>query len=133
MTTYVEARDAIVSHIDANFSGIPVFYENTLEVDLNTVEDRFIRVEVEFSGASQASMGDNALDRTYGFITYRVFTKQGRGTRATLEVMDTLRDVAKTMTTDKVQCESVRPGKVESKSGWECRDLLVPFWFDRLR
>lgn len=130
MTTFVEARDALVTLIETDFSGYRVFYENTTEVDLDTVGDRFIKVEIEFVGAAQASIGQNPADRTYGLLTFSVFTKAGQGVRTTLQVLDTLKNIVRFKNIAKVQLQHVEPGDVERKSGWECRYLHVPFWFD---
>lgn len=50
MTTYVQARDTLVTKIDdaltSSYPTLKVFWENTTEVDTNTVGNNFVQVEV---------------------------------------------------------------------------------------
>lgn len=130
MTTYVGARDAIVSFIETNFSAIPRFYEDAQTVDLDAVSGTFLKIGVEFVDAHQASIGLQPLDRTLGLIYFCVFSKEGNGGRAALQVFDTLKQAVQYQRIGGVQLEAVRPGDVERKDGWVNRELLVPFWFD---
>lgn len=130
MTTFVEARDNIVSFIEANFTSMPRFYENAKAVDLDAVGDRFVRVEVEFIGSHQMTIGEAPLDRTRGLVTLCLYTKEGLGARGTLQVLDTFKAAAKFQRLTKVQLETPTPGGVKCKDGWEEREFYVPFWFD---
>lgn len=130
MTTYVEARDAIVTFITSNFTDIPVFWENTLEVDLDEVDDRFLRVEIDFNAGEQISIEFSPQDRTYGIVVLTVMTKEGLGTRATLAVQDTLKQLLRHQTLSGVVLRTPVPGDKQVKGGWEARELLVPFHFD---
>lgn len=130
MTTYVQARDAIVTFIEDTFSALPIYYEDAETVDLDAVGDQFIKVEIEFVDAHQASIGEEPLERTLGFVVFSVFTKEGIGARAALGVFDTLRSAISCQNLGGVQLEAVRPGDVERQKGWVNREFLVPFWFD---
>jgi len=130
MTTYVEARDAIVSFIETNFSAIPRFYEDAQTVDLDAVGTTFLKIGIEFVEGYQASLGAQPLDRTLGIIYFCVFSKEATGGRAALQIFDTLKQTIQYQRLGGVQLEAVRPGDVERQKGWVNRELLVPFWFD---
>jgi hypothetical protein len=130
MTTYVEARDTIVAHLESTLSAFPRFYEDTETVDLDAVGDQFLKICIEFADAHQATIGTNPIDRTLGFIVISVFAKEGTGTRSTFQVFDTIKQSTKFRNLLKVQLETPRPGNVEPKNGWVNREILVPFWFD---
>lgn len=131
MTDYVESRDAIVTYINSNFSGYPIFYENTTEVDLDTVSNCFVKVQIDYDGAYQASMGSTKVARVQGQVIFKVFAKQGTGTRNTLIVLETLQNLAISHTSAKVQFEFPTPGDKESRNGWESQEFVIPFWFNR--
>ena len=86
MTTYVEARDAPrrpdQHSLDNRMPGRPVFYENTLSIDLDTVPSGYLRVEIEFQDSIEASL--DLITRTFGVMYCTLFVKTGTGTREVL-------------------------------------------------
>lgn len=134
MTTYVEARDAIVGLVNgawpAEYPDDPVFYENALRVDLDEVAGSFLRVEIEFDDARQSTVGVAPQHRVYGAAHFTVFTKDGAGVRHVLERLQFLTDVAKFQSISGVRMQAPRPGPRGYKDGWRSYELRVPFWFD---
>ena len=131
MTTLVQARDAIVTHIHTTLQTylptLPVFYENTVEVDVNTVGDQFVRVSVDFDHTFLATFSSDLIDRVVGTITFQIFTKEGKGTRSTLAIMDTLNAQMRHRLLGATTTGSCTEGRKESNSGWTSTELLVPF------
>lgn len=136
MTTYVEARDALMINFDAGFAaahpGVPVVYENTDTVDLDTVGDRFLRVEIEFTGAVQITIGDQPHDRTYGYFTIFLMTKEGLGTRDTLALMDSIKEIVKFKNWSGVVLSVPKLVDKQCKDGWEGREFATRFWFNSI-
>jgi len=137
MTTYVEARDDLVDLINSTwpvaYPDQPVFYENTLAIDLDTVPNGFLRVEIEYQDSLEASL--DQITRTYGSLYLTVFVKAGTGTRQVFGMMDFLTNVAKFVTTTKVTLGAPTPGAKldkEAKKGWVGYELIVPFQFNSL-
>lgn len=134
MTTYVEARDALVDFINtdltASYPTVPVFYENTVQVDLNTVGDQFLRVSIDFITAKQATIEFSPQQRVLGELTFQMLCKEGSGTRTTLAFYDHVFGTLANRMIGGVTLRTPVPGKKEIKSGWASFTLAVPFTFD---
>ena len=91
--TYTQARDALVTYINTQiataYPTLKVFWENTLQVDPVTVGDRFLQVGIDFEDAVAATLHAET-DFVTGMIGFRYFVREGKGTRETLQVFDTL-------------------------------------------
>ena len=136
MTTFVECRDAIVTLIHTSLQtqhpGLPVFWENTLSIDLDTVGERFIRIEVDFDDAHQLTINGNPEHRTYGTVYFTVFGKEGTGVRETLALFQSLTDVVKFKQDARYVFGVPTPGRRDAQAGWRSYELRAPFWFDSL-
>lgn len=137
MTTFVEARDSIVSLIHTalqnNHPTLPIFWENTLEVDLNAVGNLFVRIELDFDDAMQMTINDIPEHQTFGTVYFTVFMKEGTGTRESLILMQSFTDVVKYQMTPTFVFTTPRPGKKDGpRDGWISQELVAPFWFDSL-
>lgn len=134
MTTYVQARDALVAHINAGWTttypSTSIFYENTLKIDLNSVGDSFLRVEIDFMDAVQADIDLASSHDVTGQVVMTIFTKEGTGTRTKLSMFDYMTNLFKLVKVSGVQCSVPRPGKRTVKSGWVSEELLVEFTFN---
>lgn len=134
MTTYVQARDALVAHINTGWTttypSTSIFYDNTLKIDLNSVGDCFLRVEIDFMDAVQFDIDTVSSHEVTGEVILTVFTKEGTGVRSKLSMFDYMTSLFKMVKVSGVQCEVPRPGKRRAKDGWVAEDLLVPFKFN---
>ena len=133
MTTYVDARTAIVGYmhpaISTGFPTTKVFYENTVQVDLDTVGSSFIQVSVDFQDAVREGVDAMPYSKTYGVLTLRIFSKEGQGTKETLQMFDWLTSLLKYRILSGVTLDCPRPGKKVSRDGWSSADLIVDFSF----
>lgn len=130
MTTLVEIRNVLVNHMVTNFSGTPVIYENR-SVDMDRVDDRFIRFCVYVDDTQQANIAPNPFHRYYGRVEMQVFTKIGLGTNVTLALMDELTGIFKCKVVGgKVHTQVPTPSRVEEHDGWYCHTFVVPFFAD---
>ena len=133
MSNYVTARDELVTHLHpllkAAFPDIPVFYENTVQVDLDKVGDMFITIAVGFDDSSALGVDSVPMSMTLGEVVFRVFVKSGVGTRRTLQIMDGITSIMKYKNLASVRIECPYPGRKISKDGWTSLDLNAPFYF----
>lgn len=133
MTTYVQARDAIVGWLHPAWTSayptIPVFYENTTQIALDTVGFSFLTVAVDFQDAIRQGIDSTPETRMFGEVTLRLFIKEGQGTRTTLAIQDYLTALMKYRELAGVTLDTVSPGKKQSRDGWSSYDLLVSFSF----
>ena len=134
MTTFVGARDALVTHFDTAiklaYPGLPVFYENAVKADLDSVGDNFLQIGVDFTSADQFDFDLAAQDHmTVGLFTVRVFAKDGTGTRTALGMMEFITGLMKLKDLSGVHTGIPKPGRKISDKGWSATDLLVPFEF----
>ncbi len=131
MPTLVQARDALVTHIHTQLQAVlptlPVFYENTTSVDVNTVGDRFLQVGIDFEDTLLATVSSDLVDHVTGYIGFRLFAKEGTGTRTNLEAFDLLNTAMRHRTLGGVTTGSCRPGRKEQRDGWLSMEFGVPF------
>lgn len=129
--TLTQARDALITAIRATLQAdlptLPVFYENTATVDVNTVGDKFLQVDVDIEDTQLASMSSDLIDHVTGYIGLRLFMKAGTGTRAGLQIFDTLSTSLRHRDFGGVRTGSCTPRKKDEVSGWLMWDLGVPF------
>lgn len=136
MTTYTQARDLLVAELNtawaATYPSVPIFYENTLSVDLDTVGDMFVKVSIDFEDAFQSDIDLDPVPghQVEGAMTLTMFLKEGRGSRSVYQVFDfvannlTLRPLV-----NSVHLGVPSPGRKMSKDGWVTHEFFVPFSF----
>lgn len=133
MITYTQARDALVGHINTvmttQFPGTKVFYENTVKVDTNTVGDQFVQVEVSIENSSFVTLEAAPTDKVSGFIGFRLYVKEGKGSRLFLTFADTLNEHLRHLTLSGVTTFSPVFGRKETAEGWTAFDIGFPFTF----
>ena len=133
MTTYVEAREALVAAFHTPWAGawpgVPMYYENTVQIDLDTAPPVFVTVYVNFTDGLCMEINANPTSKTWGEVTFRVFAKEGEGTKKALHVFDFLTVLMKYRTLGGVQTDFPVPGPKQSARGWVSYDLDVPFFF----
>jgi hypothetical protein len=140
MTTYTQARDAIVGHINTALNTdqptLKVFYENTLSVDMDAVGDMFLRVEIDFQDSVQSDLDidpyDQAVlpgDRTSGEVVLQLFVREGVGIRSSLVFFDYVRSLMKMRNLSGVQTGVPTPGRKTVRDGWVSQEIIVPISF----
>lgn len=134
MTTYVEARDELVTLINSKFSTdhptLAVFYENTKKVDTNTVGDQFVKVTIDMVGAKQTTIEMSPRRRVLGTVTLEFIYKEGMGTRYALTMFDYVESLLSMKSLTGVSTRAASPGADWSKEGWAGFRITVPFFFD---
>lgn len=134
MTTYVQARDTLAAFISAAIAtdkpAWKVFYENADKPDVNTVGDQYIVVAIDFLSAKQATIEYAPKRRSLGDIVFRVVTKEGLGTRSTLEVFDYVEGLLANKIVGGITLRTAVPGKKRTSAGWTLADIAIPFVFD---
>lgn len=133
MTTYVKAREALVQHIEqvwkAAFPAVPLFYENTGAIDLDSVGDRFLYVEIALDDNERLSIDPTPITSGSGLASFTFFLKEGKGTVARLAAMDALMAAMQYRELSGVTLGCPVPGRLVVKNGWTAADFNVPFAF----
>ncbi len=133
MTTYVEARDAIVTQTELwklVFPSYPIFYDNTTEVDMDKAGECFLQVEIDFQDSVQSDLDLGNIGTTStGEIVFNIFYKKNSGTRATLQRLQTLINLFELKNLSGVITEVPRFGQKRKLGNWVSQELLVPFEF----
>jgi len=129
--TFTEARDILVTHIAATLAAhvptLPAEWENTESVDIATVGDRFVQVEVVFDDKVRLTQSDDLMTKVIGTVAFRLFLKVGNGTRTRLQIFDTLAAQVGDRTLSGITVGTPYPGRRISADGWTSHDLIVPF------
>ena len=128
--TYTQARDALVAYINTQiataYPTLKVFWENRLQVDPVTVGDRFLQIGIDFEDAVAATLHAET-DFVTGMIGFRYFVREGKGTRETLQVFDTLNALFRQRDYAGVRTETPYPGPKSIEDGWMSSDFQIPF------
>lgn len=133
MTTYVAARDTLANYISAALLAdkptLAVFWENVTKADVNSVGDAFLQVEINFQDAANITINDDPIREMTGEVNFRVFYREGQGTRVALVLFDYLTSLMRLQTISGVTLNTATPGKKLQKDGWASFDLNAPFSF----
>ena len=133
MTTYTQARDTLATLVDtawaAHYPAVPIFHENTKQIPLDKVGHSFVTVAVTFSDTLRTSVDTSPISESHGFLTLRLFAKEGSGVRATLGMIDFLTNTLKYQQVDGVTLDCPTPGRSLTRDGWTSTDIKVPFNF----
>jgi len=133
MTTEVQARDAIVAYFHpawtTAYPAVPVYYENTVKIDLDTVGSAFLSVSIDFNDSVREGIDPSPITGSYGEVTFRLFAKEGVGVRDTLGRQNYIRELMKYRDLSGVALDCPRPGRKQARDGWTSSDLIVPFQF----
>ena len=129
--TYVDARAAIIGYfhpaITAAYPTTKVAYENTTQIDLDSVGNSFIQVSVDFQDSVRQGIDASPYSKTWGVLTVRIFSKEGTGTKETLQMFDWLTALLKYRKLGDVTLDCPHPGKKISRDGWSSADLVIDF------
>ena len=133
MTTYVQAREDLVSAFHGPWTtawpGVQMFYENTTQIDLDTVGPVFVTAAIDFTDGVRMEFDADPATRTWGEVTFRVFAKEGVGTKTALLIFDFLTALMKYRTFGGVTTDCPAPGPKQGSKGWVSFGLTVPFFF----
>ena len=133
MTTYVQAREAIVLHINqawkTAYPTVPLYYENTTKVSLDKVGEMFVKVEINFLDNIRQGVDRSPITATEGEVSFSLFMKEGCGTVKAVKTMDFLMSLMKYKELPGVTLGCPTPGRKVEKNGWSSSDFNVPFSF----
>lgn len=133
MTTEVEARDVLVGRLNpawaGAYPGVELYYENTTQIDLDTVGSRFATASIDFTDSVRQGIDTDPITASYGVLTCRLFVKEGEGVKVALAMIGFLRTLMKYKELSGVTTDCPRVGKKVTKEGWSSTDLIVPFSF----
>jgi hypothetical protein len=115
--------------LQSQYPSVPVFYENTKQIDLVNISEKFIKVTIDFEDAYQFTMNDTPLDKIYGNVSLEYYCKEGYGSKSALEFFDFMESNLKYQTINGVYFTSPRPGDKESHDGWMSFEINVSFFF----
>lgn len=131
MITYTQARDALITKVKAALEtalpSLPAFYENAVKVDTNTIGDQFIQVEVTFEESPFVTVDSSPTDLVSGVVGFRLYVKEGKGSRVSTTVFDALNTQLRHQTLSGVTTFSPVFGKKETAEGWVTYDFGFPF------
>jgi hypothetical protein len=90
----------------------------------------FLKVDVNFDAAVQASVETAPMTRVQGSLLLVVMAAEGTGTRNSLTYVDYLSNLFKYRSLSGVQTGAPTPSSSLVSQGWFYQELFVPFWFD---
>lgn len=131
--TLVEIRDAIVSRAlngyAAAFPDIPMVTENA-PFDYNNPPDTFAELEIEFHDGKQLNVAVDPKTRYHGCVYLTVTTREGKGTRAALALLDWGAGQLGYYRTLRLHLQAPEPHETQHPRGWYSKALKVDFYAD---
>ena len=130
--TLVQIRDVLATALNAGWAhaAVPIFYTNTVKVDVAAMGDHFLKCDLQFDDARQINIAPTPDHRIYGTLAIRVFTKDTLGMRTALGYLDELSSLFGFKNLSGVQLQAPRTGWEQQRDGWSSIDLRVSFWAD---
>lgn len=133
MTTLTQARDTMVAYLNpawlAQYPAVPIYYEDTTQISLDTVGNMFLLVTITFPDSVRQGVDASPMTRTWGELNLRLFSKEGSGVRTALGVFDFLTATLKYKPLSGITLDVPKCGARQSRDGWTSRDLDVSFSF----
>lgn len=133
---FEDARSAFVSRLkafmDANHPATPVEYDNRISVDRAKQTTPFVSIEVLFNDGEQAALGTTPLARYTGAAHLAIWTKEGTGAKAILQLEGEIASLFKAARFGGVSTKVPRPMPYRTMQDWRIDILRVPFWIDDL-
>ena len=79
MTTYVQSRESLITAFNAPWAsawpGVPMYFENTTQIDLDTAPPVFVAAAIDFTDGMRLELDANPTSKTWGEVTFRIFAK----------------------------------------------------------
>lgn len=133
MTTYAQARDAVVNTLltvwPVQFPNVPVFYDNADAPDQDQLSE-FLGCSVDFMRSAQREIGTRPIMRSYGTASFVIAVRASEGYRISLTRADILSDRFRFSAHDGVTFQAPHLLPPVGREGWFFTELIVPFYFD---
>lgn len=133
---YEGARLALVTalsnYVSATNPTLPVIYEDQETVDLESIGDVFVKVDIKYDNANNVGIGVDVPHRVTGFLLLIISTKEGTGTIDRIRLMDTMTNLFKNKNLGGLNTKVPTPLRKQRLNGWTFQELGVPFWFDSI-
>lgn len=135
--TQAAARVEIVTAVEAAKAAwtaypLEVEYENRNTVNLATVVNPYVGVDIVFYDAKQADLGPEPLQGVYGHVFFAVCTQEGRGTSQVTALSDHMGKALSRKAFPLVKTGVPKPQPAVTRKGWYCQVTLVSFWYHEL-
>lgn len=128
--TYAATRSAIVTLFNAPFiaafPAVPVYYENTVEINLDAAPALVVLASVDFMDAIQMEIAPLHTD-TYGEFVLRIHSRASGGFASSLGIADWMHANMSYKITSGVNLNAAYIAKKSTVAGWLLTDVVVPF------
>jgi len=125
-------RQEIVGFVNAAFKAaypaVPIVYENQ-PFDLNSAPDVYVELEVKVYAGHQISLGSKKT-RYSGFIYTTVYTKEGKGTVESLQILDWLANKIGYANLGVTQVQAPSPEEGPQLKSWHTEEMKFAFFAD---
>jgi hypothetical protein len=133
--SFADERRAIEARFAANFSTLPVAYENVPFAQ--PASGGFVRLTIRPAGARQASTGSSPLQRYAGLIVADIFVPENTGTATARAHADTVEAIFRQAqfsagNSGTITCRTPSIEAVGVRDGWFQLSVSVPYQRDRI-
>lgn len=126
-------RDAIVARVldgyPAAFPDVPLITENA-PFDYNNPPETFTELDIEFHDGKQLNVAVDPKTRYHGCVYLTVTTREGKGTRGTLAILDWAAGHLGYYRTLRLNLQAPEPHETRPPKGWYSKALKVDFYAD---
>ena len=134
MSGFAAERQAIEARLSANFTAIPIRYEN---VPFQETQAAYCALFIRRGEGNQITLGNSPqLQRWAGVIIAQVFVPEDGGTQTALGHADTIAAVFNRQEfsagqSGLIRCRVARVETVGTRSGWHQLNVVIPYIRDK--
>jgi len=134
MSGYADERQAIEARLAANFTAIPIQYENSPLQELKTA---YCAVFIRRGEGHQITLGDSPqLHRWAGVIIVQVFVPEHTGTQAAATYADSIAAVFQRQefsagASGLIRCRTPHAEAAGARNGWYQLNVVIPYIRDK--
>jgi hypothetical protein len=130
-----EFRSAVFAEIEEwgqdSFPDLPIIYENGPVPDEDKIGPLWLDVSVRWYGSQQLSIGEVVAGRYSGVVSVLAFYREGQGTAAVDDVLDSLEQRLRTRRFGSSTLQFPEHYTPTFIKGWYKVGLMFPFYLDR--
>ncbi len=129
-----EFRSAVFGEIEqwgkTKFPTLPIIYENGPVPDEDKIGPLWLDVSIRWYGSQQMTVGEVVVGRYTGVVSVRVFYREGQGTAAVDDVLDSLEQHLRSRRFGSATLQFPERYTPTRLAGWYKVGLMFPFRLD---
>lgn len=120
---------AVAAPFSAAFPSLVIVFDNA-PFDWSAPPPQFVEFEIKFLGGDQIGMAQQPRTRLSGYVYVSVLTREGKGSRSALLVLDWFSAQLGYASAGAVRLQAPEPAGTSEPKGWFIEKLKIAFFAD---